>query len=231
MKKKNSRRAGRRPGSIKENKLYFAKKVYECIPEDGTLIQHKVLKKQCVIEGKMASQTMQNYLDLLQDEGLVIKEKMQAEKGDGKGYRRTMRTELLNPHSFVYPHDVESLSEIIKKDREALSKQNDPKQTKNGLSQLFFYFDIIIATILYPEFQEYSINPNKEQAKLRLTSVIKDIINPMLEQIADKAILPNMAGKYKEHTKRTFEMMFIKGRENIDESWIGAINTYCLKNE
>ncbi len=149
--------------------------VLKHIPEDTTSIRHKDLMELCKKDG-MAYETMRRALKHLEELGIIEKEAVKSERGAGTCYHRTIGlpswekdTERLKAQS----NTAYALSEF----------------TERGLfmERLHSEIDFLIRYGVFPEIHKYVDNPNREQAKARLNTVLKDIVTPWIIKRVDAA--------------------------------------------
>lgn len=156
-------------------------KVLDLIPEDGTCIRFKELKKRCREHG-ITHRILLRDLKRLEDTGTVVKEAVKTERGAGTCYRRTV---FLHLSPFI-PGDIQTFTDfisVLKDHVESCKKEScAAKAVHNALYVLFL--------TVYDELVEYTRNPDKELAEKRLSSVLKDFILPMVMKTTELAALP-----------------------------------------
>ncbi len=177
------------------------KKVFDCIPENGTPKERRELLAQ-LVPNEMCKRTMEKAIKSLIKSKLISELPMRA-KRKGRSYKRSLS---FKENESLIPHTAKSLSEILIDGKKGLlNYQTDYEQTKYAFGSLFYQPLEIILMNLYDEMIEYKTNSNREEAKIRLNSVLKDLIAPMFMEIAEKAITDGMVKNYKEPARIAFE--------------------------
>lgn len=221
-----------RPSAKMSAARNFKRIVFDLIPENGDPIQHKDLMKQ-LVPAIMAKQTLQDALNSLIKNGILTKVEMDAQRGAGKGYKFTS---AFKGRGFLIPHTAKTLSDILKQCSQELSgAQPTEMKVKRMLQDCFYVGFTIVAENIYNELLEYKQSSDRPKAEIRLDFILKNLVVPMFKELADNAILPEMAGEYKELTKIAFSNTLQHGKDG--DAWGEALaeeqirstkGDYCL---
>lgn len=208
--KKKPQKGGRFPEKAKRSV-----EVADSIPDDGTCIRFNDLKNKCKKHG-ISHRILLKDLKRLQEAGTIIKEAVNTERGAGTCYKRIV-IDNFSPNTPLNTFSVmlKNLEIMLEAIQNKTTLQDVDVAKKIAIKEFYNLYVKIYMTIL-SELGQYALNPNRQEAEMRINSVLKDFIVPMIKQTVTISCHPLITNEQARFA--LFKAPFY-GSENWDSVW------------
>jgi hypothetical protein len=158
--------------------------VIDLIPADGKCRRFNELQADCNERG-ISYRRLRQELKRLEGAGTIIREAVATDRGAGTCYRRNVS--LNDKLASELPLSVFAESNII---AHQISQNKDEDNRAMEASRTINIGLEMLKLTIRDELGEYAKNPDTESAEMRLDSVLKDFVLPLIKQLTPYSLVP-----------------------------------------